>query len=247
MDIRVFAAESEQLAAAEPGSRRLLRLTGPSIAKPVERELDLRARLVLGNNPDGSLPALLDDCADAAVALVVPAPLWSRGEFLSAQKRLANMLVPTTLDVVRRVEKVLAALHDVQLALPDAPSPAQADAVADIDAQLSRLVPAGFVAVAGVGRLADLARYLTAVKRRLERLPQALEADRGRMARVAAVQQAYDDLVSALSPARAAASDVADIAWMIEELRVSLWAQQLGTAHPVSEQRILRALAAIGV
>ena len=65
------------------------------------------------------------------------------------------------------------------------------------------------------------------------------------MARVAAVQRAYDELRSALSPARASAADVRDIAWMIEELRVSLWAQQLGTRGSVSEQRILRAIDAI--
>ena len=65
------------------------------------------------------------------------------------------------------------------------------------------------------------------------------------MERVHAVQDAYDELRQALSPARAAAADVRDIAWMIEELRVSLWAQQLGTPRPVSEQRIYRAIDAI--
>ena len=99
---------------------------------------------------------------------------------------------------------------------------------------------------AGKGtRLGDLTRYLTAVSRRLERLSQAPAADRERMDRVAAVQDAYDDVVAALSPTRAAAADVCDIAWMIEELRVSLWAQQLGTPRPISEQRIYRALDAI--
>ncbi len=245
VSIRVFATHLEQQAAAPSGSRRLLRLAGPSIAKPVERELDLRTRLVLGNNPDGTLSALLDDCADAAVALHVPEPVWTRDEFISARTRLSGALVTSTLDVVRRVEKVLAALHDVQLALPDVPSPAQADAVADIRAQLARLVPVGFVAATGVSRLGDLVRYLTAVSRRLERLPHALNADRERMTRVAAVQDAYDELLAALSPARAAAADVRDIGWLIEELRVSLWAQQLGTARPVSEQRIFRALDAV--
>ena len=245
VDIRVHASESEQAAVAAPGSHRLLRLASPSIAKPVERQLDLRAKLVLGNNPNGSLAALLDDCADAAVQLQVPEPIWTKNEFASARKQLASTLVSGTLDVARRVESVLAALHDVQLALPDSPTAAQAPAIADIRAQLARLMPTGFVAVAGVGRLADLTRYLTAVNRRLERLPQAVNADRERMARVAAVQGAYDELLAALSPARAAATDVRDIAWMIEELRVSLWAQQLGTARPVSEQRIFRALDAV--
>ncbi len=60
-----------------------------------------------------------------------------------------------------------------------------------------------------------------------------------------AVEDAYDDLLRTLSPARASGADVADIGWQIEELRVSLWAQQLGTPRPVSEQRIHKAIAAI--
>ena len=83
---------------------------------------------------------------------------------------------------------MLAAAHDVQVALPAAPPPAQADAIADIRAQLDRLLPHGFVTATGAGRLTDLARYLTAIGRRLERLPQAVGADRERMQRVHAVQ-----------------------------------------------------------
>jgi ATP-dependent helicase HrpA len=65
------------------------------------------------------------------------------------------------------------------------------------------------------------------------------------MARVHTVQSAYDELLEALSPTRAAADDVRDIARMIQELRVSLWAQQLGTPRPISEQRIYRAIDAV--
>ncbi len=100
-------------------------------------------------------------------------------------------------------------------------------------------------AATGATRLADLTRYLMAIWRRLERLPHALGADRERMDRVHAVEDAYDDLRRALSPARAAGTDIVDIGWQIEELRVSLWAQQLGTPRPVSEQRIYKAIAAI--
>ena len=144
-----------------------------------------------------------------------------------------------------RIEKVLAAVHEAQVALPDKPSPAQADAVADIRSQLDRLLPNGFVATTGVARLPDLPRYVTAIARRLERLPHGLAADRDRMSRVHAVEDAYDELVQALSPVRAAADDIRDIAWQIEELRVSLWAQQLGTPRPVSEQRIYKAIDAV--
>jgi ATP-dependent helicase HrpA len=131
------------------------------------------------------------------------------------------------------------------VALPAAPPSTQAEAVADIRAQLDRLLPQGFVTSTGASRLGDLSRYLTAIGRRYERLPRDAAGDRDRMQRVHAVEGAYDELRQALSPARAAADDVRDIAWMIEELRVSLWAQQLGTAQPVSEQRIYRAIDAI--
>ncbi len=96
-------------------------------------------------------------------------------------------------------------------------------------APLDRLLPAGFVTATGGARLGDLTRY-------------AGQADRDRMRRVHAAQHAYDELVDELPEAAKTAADVRDIAWQIEELRVSLWAQQLGTPRPVSEQRIHRAI-----
>ena len=111
-------------------------------------------------------------------------------------------LVSTTPDIVSRVEKVLAASQEVQLLLPAQPPRAQADAIADIRAQLDRLLPPGFVTATGASRLGDLTRYLTAIRRRLEQLPHAIQADRERMARVHAVQDAYDELVRALPAAR---------------------------------------------
>ncbi|MCW2734751.1 MAG: ATP-dependent helicase HrpA [Mycobacterium sp.] len=245
VDVRVFATPAEQTAAMGPGTRRLLRLSVPSPTKSIEKQLDTRTRLTLGTNPDGSLTALLDDCADAAVAALAPNPAWSRAEFTAMRDRVAAAMVPTVRDILNRVERVLAALHEVQVALPATPPTAQADAIADIRAQLAALLPAGFVAATGGAHLLDLARYVTAIGRRLERLPHGLTADRDRMLRVHALQDAYDELREALSPSRAGADDVRDIARLIEEFRVSLWAQQLGTARPVSEQRILRAIDAI--
>lgn len=246
VDIKVFANPAEQAAAMRPGLRRLLRLTVPSPVKAIERGLGTRTRLALNANPDGTLAALLDDCADAAADLMVPKPVWTRAAFADLVQRAGKELGPTTQAAVSRVEKVLAASHEVRVALPDKPSPAQADAVADIRSQLDRLLPKGFVTATGVGRLNDLTRYLTAIARRLDRLPHALGADRDRMSRIHAVEDAYDELVQALSPVRASADDVRDIAWQIEELRVSLWAQQLGTPRPVSEQRIYKAIDAVG-
>lgn len=244
VDIHVFATASEQRAAMAAGTRRLLRLSIPSPMKTVERGLDPRSKLMLSSNPDGSLAALLDDCADAAVDLLAPAPVWTRSEFTTLREGAAQHLAATTLDIVRRAEKVVTAWSEVQVALPTKAPAVQADAIADMRDQLARLLEGGFVAATGAARLTDLARYVTAIGNRLERLPQGVEADRERMQRVHAVEDTYDDLLRDLPAGRADDPDVRDIAWFIEELRVSLWAQQLGTARAVSEQRILKAITA---
>jgi ATP-dependent helicase HrpA len=245
VDLRVFATSVEQDRALRPGIRRLLRLSVPSPVKSVERQLDPRTRLTLGTNPDGSLSALLDDCADAAADTLVPASVWTRSDFAMLRDQVAAKLAATTVEIVGRAGKVLTALHEVQLQLPSHPTAAQADAIDDVRAQLDRLLPAGFVRTTGRARLADLTRYLTAIGRRLDQLARGVEADRQRMTRVHAVEDAYDELVRALPSARRETDSVRDIGWQIEELRVSLWAQQLGTPRPVSEQRIYRAIDAV--
>jgi ATP-dependent helicase HrpA len=243
--VRVFATEAEQRAAMPSGVRRLLRLRVPSPVKVVERSLTARQRLVLGINPDGDIAALLDDCANAAVDSLVGTIPWDREAFEHLVEHVRDHLVSTTIDTVQQVERVLAAAHEVRAQSPQQSPPAHQDAIADIKAQFRRLLPPGFVAAAGVRRLADLRRYLMAMARRLELLPRDVDTDGARMARAHAVEVAYDELVRALPAVRAQAEDVRAIGWQLEELRVSLWAQQLGTPRPVSEQRIFRALDAI--
>ena len=242
VDLRVFATSGQQADESGRGLRRLLRMNVPSPAKAVERQLDTRSRLVLGANPDGSLSALLDDCADAAVDALVAEPVWKRDDFVALRDRVAASLVATTLQGVTGVKDVLAAAQDVQLAMPAQPPAAHSEAIADVREQVDRLLRPGFVTATRAARLRDLVRYLTAIRRRLDQLPRALVADRERMAKVHAVRAAYDELVHALPSARRTAPDITDIARQIEELRVSLWAQQLGTPRPVSEQRIYRAI-----
>jgi ATP-dependent helicase HrpA len=241
--VRVFATSTERDIAMRTGLRRLLRLSTASPVKSLEKSLDPRRRLVLGINPDGSLQALLDDCVDAAVDVLISTPVWTKAEFDVLRQRVGAGLAETAGDILVRVEKALIAA--LEIALPASPPAAQADAIADIRAQLDALTPEGFVTATGAAHLSDLTRYLTAIAHRLDRLPQAVAADRDRMARIQNVQAAYDELLHALSPARASADDVGDIARMIQELRVSLWAQQLGTPKPISEQRIYRAIDAV--
>ena len=126
-------------------------------------------------------------------------------------------------------------------------TPVLADLVADVRAQVGELIRPGFVAETGATRLGDLLRYLRAVSHRLERAPEDVRRDHARMDEVLSVEAAYAALLHRLRPAARGDEAVVAIGWMIEEFRVSLFAQSLGTAYPVSAKRILKAIAAIDV
>src|SRR5690606_37036029 len=100
----------------------------------------------------------------------------------------------------------------------------------------------GFIPATGPARLADLLAYLRAVDRRLTKLPEGPWRDAERVGRLHKVEDDYHDLLHRLPPARRPDPEVAAIRRKIEELRVSFFAQTLGTPTPVSEKRIAKAM-----
>jgi ATP-dependent helicase HrpA len=173
-------------------------------------------------------------------------PAWDAEGFQRLQDHVRSRLHQVTEEVVTRVERILATWHAAQLALASrATAPGSGDrddVVADIREQLDALIHPGFVTATGHDRLPHLHRYLRAVERRLERLPGDPRRDREWMYKVHDIEDEYRDLLDRLPPARRDAREVRDIRWMIEELRVSFFAQQLGTPTPVSEKRIRKAM-----
>jgi ATP-dependent helicase HrpA len=120
-------------------------------------------------------------------------------------------------------------------------------ALSDMKAQLERLVHRGFVGEAGPTQLRAYPRYLAALARRRERLESggaAVQRDRQLMDQVSDVQAAYLHHVEALPEGRPPSAHLRQARWMLEEYRVSLFAQQLGTPYPVSDQRIRKVLGA---
>ena len=151
---------------------------------------------------------------------------------------MAGSLAPTTAAVVDAVVRVLDAAREVTRRLEPLTAVPLQPARADVRAQLARLVYPGFVAATGLDRLGDVERYLRAAARRLERLPDATAVDRDRMNSVHELERAYRERLAA-SPGSAR---LREVPWMLEELRVSHFAQSLGTRGPVSAKRIRRAL-----
>jgi ATP-dependent helicase HrpA len=115
-------------------------------------------------------------------------------------------------------------------------------AVEDLRAQLSGLIYPDFVTATGYRRMPALVRYLRAMERRLDKLPESPARDAVNMAVAQRVEQAYQQAVAALPSPRRDDEDVRVVRWMLEELRVSLFAQTLGTPAPVSETRIMAAI-----
>ncbi|MEZ0076176.1 ATP-dependent RNA helicase HrpA [Planotetraspora sp. GP83] len=245
--VRMFETEAEQRRAMWAGTRRLVLLNVVSPAKAILRGLATAQKLALSRSPHGSAPALFDDCtACAADKLIAEAegPVWDEASFERLRDHVRASLFDTTEEVVSRVERILATWHTAQNGV-DGLADAVADIRSDIKEQLGSLVYPGFVTAAGYARLPDLHRYLRAVERRLEKLPDDPRRDREWMHRIHDVEDDYRDLLDRLKPADRDAKAVQDIRWMIEELRVSFFAQQLGTPTPISEKRIRKAIDAI--
>jgi ATP-dependent helicase HrpA len=230
------------------GVRRLLLLDTPSPVRQVQRDLDNAAKLALSRNPHGSVPALLDDCVTAAADALLAAaggPAWDERGYARLRAVFAAQLAGTTVAVLRSVRAVLEIWHRVQARLSDLTAPVLRAGVADVTAQLNALVGPGFATAAGASRLGDVARYLEAIERRLEKLRVDPDRDAGWTAQVRVVADEYAQLLAELPPDTGPSPELAEIRWMIEELRVSLYAHPMRTRYPISVRRIQNAIDAL--
>nr|WP_208383323.1 ATP-dependent RNA helicase HrpA [Modestobacter marinus] len=247
--VRVVATQAEATRLGWRGARRLLVLVAGAPVKQVVKGLGPRSRLALQFNPDGEIPDLVADCVDAAADELIAAaggPPRTEAAFTALVASAREQLLPLTSDAVRRVEAVLTQAREVAIAIGAAPGRRVPEAaIADLRAQMGGLLHRGFVATAGRRRLPDLVRYLTAMAHRLEKLPANAARDELWTAQVAAVAAEYAQLRAASPPSGAPDDPVTRVRWMIEELRVGLFAQTVGTPRPISEQRVYKAIDAI--
>jgi ATP-dependent helicase HrpA len=244
--VRALESADAQAAAMRAGTRRLVLLASPSPGRHVERGLSNAARLTLSAAPHGSLAAVLDDAtAAAADALIAEAggPVWDEAGWARLRGHVAGALADRTAQVVADMVRVLDAARDVERRLDALTAVPLQPARADVREQLRRLVQPGFASAAGAARLPDVERYLRAAARRLERLPDATAQDRDRMSSVHELERAYRERLERQPRGRPLPDALREVPWMLEELRVSHFAQSLGTRGQVSAKRIRRALA----
>lgn len=244
--VRLFDTEAEQQQAMWRGTRKLILLNIPvNPAKFASDKLTNQQKLALSRNPHGSIQALFDDCATAAADRLIAAhggPAWDEASFRKLYDKVRADLVDLTVRTIGQVQQILAAWQACERRLKTTNSLVLINNVTDVRDHLARLMPPGFVTATGLRRLPDLMRYLVAEDRRLQQMPANAQRDTTRMDKVHEMQDEYAWLLEQLPKGRPVPQEVLDIRWMIEELRVSYFAHALGTAFPVSDKRIVKAI-----
>ena len=246
--IKLFETEFEQAVAMQQGLRRLLLLNVPSPIKYLHEKLPNKAKLGLYFTPFGRVLDLIDDCIACAVDKLIAdfgGFVWDEAGFEKLRDFVRENLNEVTVDISQKVEQILSLNHALNQRLKGKMDFTMAFTLSDIKSQLSGLVYQGFVQKSGYDRLLDLQRYLQAVDKRIDKLAQDVNRDRAAMLRVEQVQQAYQQLLVKLPKSKPISDEVAEIRYMIEELRVSLFAQQLGTNYPISDKRIINIIGEI--
>ena len=246
--VRVLATEADQARAMAAGTRRLLLLAVPAARREAERRLRTVPALAAVPARYPGVTALADDCVAAAADRIVAAeggPAWDEAGFARLEAAARSRLAPLAAGAAAQAGDLMAAALALETRLAGVRAPALAPARVDMRAQVRSLVAPGFVSRAGLARLRDIGRYLEAIRLRLDKLGERPERDRDLMARARALEEAFTKARDALPAARRGAPEVVELAWLLEELRVSLFAQKLGTARPVSEPRVRRAIGAL--
>ncbi|MEU5956139.1 ATP-dependent RNA helicase HrpA [Streptomyces sp. NPDC047525] len=246
VSVRLFDTEAEQQQAMWKGTRRLILRNIPvNPAKFASDKLTNAQKIALSANPHGSIQALFADCAMAAADKLIGdfgGPAWDEESYRKLYEKVRAEIVDTTVRTVSQVQQVIAAWQACERRLKSTKSPTLLANLTDVRTQLDALVGPGFVTATGIRRLGDLMRYMVAADRRLQQMPTNVQRDTSRMEKVHEMQDEYAWLLEQLPQGRPVPREVLDIRWMLEELRVSYFAHALGTAYPVSDKRIVKAI-----
>ena len=228
----VFGSPDEAESRHRLGVRRLLLLGLP--AGDPTAGLDTRDRLGLAGSPYPTVTELLDDLRAAILTDVVDAhpPPRTPEEYDVLLAAGREALAVRTDSALTDLLRVLADWRDTDRMLSGRAQLATLPALQDLRAQLARLVGRGFLGEAGADRLRRYPTYLLAMRRRRERLEDDVVRDRRLMDQVTELEEAWLHQVAALPDGRPPGERLRRARWMLEEYRVSLFAQQLGTDVP---------------
>jgi ATP-dependent helicase HrpA len=242
--LRVFERSDEARAAHRQGVVRLLRNALASEAKQARRRLPIGNALALKYAPLGGVDGLREDLLEGGFTDLLERhalDVRTAGEFETLRTQCSRELFGAGVERLKLAEPIIEAQAELKPWLEPPLLGFARASYDDLREQFDALLVPGFLRELPLARLAHYPRYLKAMRLRGERLRQDPAKDQQRMLQVLPYWRAY-------LQQRAASADPADLAelrWLIEEWRVSLFAQELKTAEPVSAKRLAKALAAL--
>lgn len=250
VSVRLEATADAAASATRDGVLRLVLLNVPSPASYVQSHLTAPEKLALAASPYQNVAALIEDARTAVVRQLIDevtggAIVRTEAEFRRVRDAVNVALVDRLFACVSLVARILTKSRDVERGLKTHNSLALLGPLNDIRAQLAGLIRAGFVSAVGVDRLTHYPRYLDGILERLAVLGNDPGKDRARMTEFERVAKVYEDAGGTIPPPADAPPAIVETRWLLEEYRISVFAQRLGTAQPVSPQRIQKALAAV--
>lgn len=241
VEIKLFENEEQQLDAMQAGERRLLLLNVPSPIKYLHQKLPNKSKLGLYFNAYGKVTDLIDDCIGCAVDKLVEEKgglVWEAEKFDATKEYIRAELNDTVLDIAQQVEKILTAAFNINKGLKGKMDLSMAFAMSDIKSQMESLIFKGFATECGYKRLPDILRYINAIDKRIEKLRIDANRDRMLLLKIENIRDEYKELLNKIPKGQPVPEEIKEIRWMFEELRVSYFAQQLGTPYPISDKRI---------
>ncbi|WP_033106785.1 ATP-dependent RNA helicase HrpA [Microbacterium profundi] len=245
VSVRVEATADAATAATRNGVLRLMLLNVPSPASYVQEHLTSQEKLALAASPYSSAATLIEDARAAVVRAALPAePIRTEAQFTAARDAVNATLVDQLFAAVSLVARILTKSREVERGIKSENSLALLGPLNDIRSQLSALLHPGFISATGAERLTHIPRYLDGMLDRLKTLSNEPGKDRTRMTEYERVAKAFEDAGGTIPLQADAAPSLVEARWLLEEYRISVFAQRLGTAQPVSPQRIQKLLSA---
>jgi ATP-dependent helicase HrpA len=259
LSIRLIDAQANASRLHRAGLRRLIMLSLPKEMRYLRKHLPHldKMRLYYAKVPSVASArgeAMPPSLEEELVSLIVDRTyLEGRADIRDEEtfhQRIAacrGVMLSQANEVCDQLLAILARYHQVRRALSGITQKNWLDSVRDMQSQLDRLVYQGFMAEVPEKQLQEYSRYLDGLSKRIEKLAHAAVRDRQRMAEMAEMQQKWSAWEAQCREEGRVDDRIEEIRWQLEELRISLFAQELGTAFPVSVKRVEKRWRALGL
>ncbi|MFT5542128.1 MAG: ATP-dependent helicase HrpA [Arenicella sp.] len=245
VDIVLFDNKQDAEKAHRLGVYQLIKNTVPSPLKYLQQKLPNKAKLSLYFNPFGQINILIDDITLAAIDKLIrdfettkQKQIREKADFLQACEIVRENINDVALQIAQKIEKGLTVAHGIQKQCKGNIPLNMLNNISAIRGQLNLLVYKGFVFDIGYSKLDDWNRYVNALNQRLDKLKVDTNRDRMNQLEIDKAVSKYNEVKNKFEKSSLDIAALDEVKWMIEEFKVSLFAQQLGTNSPISLKRI---------